>query len=242
MVDSIYITSAEGYSGKSTIALGVLDTLLRSVERVGVFRPVARSSHHPDYVLELLLAHLSAGRASGAGIAPSTPLNYDECVGVSYDEVHLDPDAALGRIVQRYKAVEAKCDAVVVIGSDYTDVGSPTELAFNLRIAANLGVPVLLVLGGRVSSGQGETFDQGDKLGQSDPRTPDDIRQLTDVTLAELRTEHVSLVGVIVNRADPARLDDLIGAVRDVIDAPGSELVSVPVWAVPEDPYIVARA
>lgn len=240
MADSIYITSAEGYSGKSTIALGVLDTLLRSVERVGVFRPVARSSHHPDYVLELLLAHLSAGRAAGASIAPSTPLTYDECVGVSYDEVHLDPDAALGRIVQRYKAVEAKCDAVVVIGSDYTDVGSPTELAFNLRIAANLGVPVLLVLGGRVSSGQGETLDQGDKLGQSEPRTPDDIRQLTDVTLAELRTEHVSLLGVIVNRADPARLDDLIGAVRDVIDAPGSELASVPVWAVPEDPYIVA--
>ncbi|MDY7529162.1 MULTISPECIES: phosphate acetyltransferase [Cryobacterium] len=240
MADSIYITSAEGYTGKSTIALGVLDTLLRSVERVGVFRPVARSSNHPDYVLELLLEHLSAGKAASATAATSTPLTYDECVGVHYDEVHLDPDAALGRIVQRYKAVEAQCDAVVVIGSDYTDVGSPTELAFNLRIAANLGVPVLLVLGGRVGSGQGETLNQDDRLGQSDPRTPDDIRQLTDVTIAELRNEHVSLLGVIVNRADPTRLDDVIGAVRDVVDAPGSELANVPVWALPEDPYIVA--
>ena len=37
---SIYITSAEGNSGKSTIALGVLDTLARSFARVGVFRPL----------------------------------------------------------------------------------------------------------------------------------------------------------------------------------------------------------
>ncbi|TFB97577.1 MULTISPECIES: phosphate acetyltransferase [Cryobacterium] len=235
MADSIYITSAEGNTGKSTIALGVLDTLLRSVERVGVFRPVARSVHHPDYVLELLLAHLATGSAKS-----TPPLSYDECVGVSYDDVHLDPDAALGRIVARYKAVEAKCDAVVVVGSDYTDVGSPTELAFNLRVAANLGVPVLLVLGGRVGPGQGEVLNQSDRLGQSDPRGPEDIRQLTDVSLAELRNEHVSLLGVIINRADPARLDELIGSVRGVIDAPGSQLASVPVWAIPEDPYIVA--
>ncbi|TFD83328.1 phosphate acetyltransferase [Cryobacterium fucosi] len=235
MADSIYIASAEGNTGKSTIALGVLDTLLRSVERVGVFRPVARSVHHPDYVLELLLAHLSTGSAK-----TTTPLSYEECVGVSYDDVHQDPEVALGRIVARYKAVEAQCDAVVVVGSDYTDVGSPTELAFNLRVAANLGVPVLLVLGGRVGPGQSETFGRSDRLGQSDPRTPEDIRQLTDVTLAELRDEHVSLLGVIVNRADPNRLGELIGAVRGVIDAPGSQLASVPVWAVPEDPYIVA--
>ncbi|TFC47166.1 phosphate acetyltransferase [Cryobacterium sp. TMT1-21] len=249
MADSIYITSPEGNTGKSTIALGVLDTLLRSVERVGVFRPIARSVHHPDYVLELLLSHLS----SGAAPSPLPPLSYEECVGVTYEEVHLDPDAALGKIVQRYKAVEAQCDAVVVVGSDYTDVGSPTELAFNLRIAANLGVPVLLVLGGRVGPGQGDGRDQGAaiapgdrndrQLGQSDPRTPEDIRQLTDVTLAELREEHVSLVGVIVNRADPARLDELIAAVRGVIDAgmlPGKGLNAVPVWALPEDPFLVA--
>ncbi|WP_104169197.1 MULTISPECIES: phosphate acetyltransferase [unclassified Cryobacterium] len=240
MADSIYITSAEGNTGKSTIALGVLDTLLRSVQRVGVFRPVARSAHHPDYVLELLLSHLSS--ASALTVQP--PLTYDDCVGVTYDEVHLDPDAALGRIVQRFKAVEAQCDAVVVIGSDYTDVGSPTELAFNLRIAANLGVPVLLVLGGRVGPGQRDTLSQGDRqLGQSDPRTAEDIRQLTDVTLAELRDEHVSLLGVIVNRADPTRLDELIDAVRSVVDAdmkPGSGRNAVPVWALPEDSFLVA--
>ena len=72
-----------------------------------------------------------------------------------YDEVHADPDQALATIVRRFKAVEDRCDAVVIIGSDFTDVGSPTELGYNARIAANLGAPVLLVLGGRVGQGRG---------------------------------------------------------------------------------------
>ena len=82
-----------------------------------MFRPVARSTAERDYVLELLLAH------------DGVDLDYDECVGVTYDEVHDDPDAALSRIVDRFKAVERKCDAVVIVGSDYTDVATPTELA-----------------------------------------------------------------------------------------------------------------
>jgi phosphate acetyltransferase len=241
---SIYITSAEGNTGKSTIALGVLDTLLHSIERVGVFRPIARSKHKPDYVLELLLNHLQAGMPAGTNPAPQPALTYEECVGVTYDDVHADPDAALGRIVARYKAVEAQCDAVVVIGSDFTDVGSPTELAYNARIAANLGVPVLLVLAGRVGFGQGEGLNLGNQLGQSEPRTSDDIRQLTDVALAELQSEHVSLLGVVVNRADPANLNGLIAAVREGVDnmpaVPDSHGAVVPVWSIPEDAFLVA--
>jgi phosphate acetyltransferase len=236
---SIYITSAEGNTGKSSIALGVLDTLQHSIQRVGVFRPIARSTKEPDYVLELLREHLQAGAIPGATPA----LSYEQCVGVTYDDVHADPEAALARIVQRYKAVEAQCDAVVVIGSDYTDVGSPTELAYNARIAANLGAPVLLVLGGRVGPGQSERIGQGDRLGQSDPRSPEDIRQLTDVALAELRHEHVSLLAMIVNRADPDRARELIAAVRSVDVDPDllpSGASDVPVWAIPEDPYLVA--
>ncbi|MCC6855115.1 MAG: AAA family ATPase, partial [Microbacteriaceae bacterium] len=56
MAKSIYLASAEGHSGKSSVALGVLDTLLRSTPRVGVFRPVTRSTAEPDFVLELLLS------------------------------------------------------------------------------------------------------------------------------------------------------------------------------------------
>ncbi|WP_291048239.1 phosphate acetyltransferase [Herbiconiux sp.] len=244
-VKSIYITSAEGHSGKSTIALGVLDMLRRSVQRVGVFRPVARSVSARDYVLEMLLA------SEGSG------LDYEQAIGVTYDDVHDDPEAALSRIVERYKAVERECDAVVILGSDYTDVGSPTELGFNARIAANLGAPVLLVLGGRKGQGSDEL------LGHSDARTADEMRQITELALVELRTAHATLVGIIANRSDPGHLEkirDAIGsAAREAVDGlaaasspAASDAVApvtasipvqprrVPVWAIPEDRVLVA--
>ncbi len=192
MSTRIYITSAEGHTGKSTVALGVLETLARSVGRVGVFRPVARSVAEPDYVLELLLQHSAVG------------LTYDEAVGVTYDDVHADPDAALGTILSRFAQVERRCDAVVVLGSDYTDVGSPTELSFNAKVAANLGAPVLLVLGGRDSAERGA-------------RTPDAMAQVADVTTSELRAAHAQLLGVVVNRADPEALPAIVASVERAV-------------------------
>lgn len=226
MAQSIYITSAEGHSGKSTVALGVLDALSHATPRVGVFRPIARSTTERDYVLEMLLDH------------DGVDLDYDECVGVTYDDVRSDPDAALGRIVERYKAVEAQCEAVVVIGSDYTDVGSPAELAYNARIAANLGAPVLLVVGGRAQQGQSE------QIGTSVARTPEEVGQIAALALVELQHERAELFAAVANRADPDRLDDIIEAVRAVVDAHpvhvGAEAGSIPVWALPEDRFLIA--
>lgn len=216
MAKSIYLTSAEGNSGKSSIALGVLDTLVHQIERVGVFRPVARSRAERDYVLELLLAH--------AGV----DLDYDECIGVGYDDVHADPEAALGRIVERFRAVERQCEAVVIVGSDYTDVSSPTELSFNARIAANLGSPVLLVLGGRASGAAG-----GRGLSDSPSRSADDMRRAAEVAVAELEHAHAQLLAVIVNRADARHLTEIASAVQVV--APAALAA-----AVPEDRYLVA--
>ncbi|GAA1055482.1 phosphate acetyltransferase [Agromyces luteolus] len=225
MAHSIYICSAEGNTGKSTVALGTLDTLSRRATRVGVFRPIARSTEERDYVLELLLAH--------DGVIE---LGYDESIGVTYDDVHSDPEAALATIVRRFKAIEARCDVVVVIGSDYTDVGSPTELAFNARIAANLGAPVLLVVGGRVTQGRGAS----ERLGYTDARTPDELAQITELAVEELEREHASLLGVVANRADPDRLDSIVDAVRSASSAIGGPEASVSVWAIPEDQYLVA--
>ncbi|KQY96237.1 phosphate acetyltransferase [Microbacterium sp. Root53] len=215
MARSIYITSAEGHSGKSTVALGVLDALSRATPRVGVFRPIARSTAERDYVLEMLLGH------------DGVDLDYDECVGVTYDDVRADPDAALATIVGRFKAVEAQCDAVVVVGTDYTDVGSPAELAYNARVAANLGTPVLLVLGGRAHQGQAE------QLGTTTPRTPEEMAQIARLAIPELRRGRAELAATVVNRADPEHLDDIVAQVAQAVGAG-------PVWALPEDRLLVA--
>ena len=213
MATSIYITSAEGHSGKSSVALGVLDTLSHQVQRLGVFRPIARSITERDYVLELLLGH------------DGVDLDYDECVGVTYDDVHDDPDAALSAIVERFKAVEAQCDTVVIVGSDYTDVGSPTELGYNARIAANLGAPVLLVLTGR-------------SVDESRGRTAEEMRQITELSIPELLAAHATVLAVIANRADPELIPEIAAAVGAVVATTIAE--TVPAWAIPEDPFLVA--
>lgn len=211
MARSIYITSAEGHAGKSTIALGVLDMLAHETARVGVFRPVARSRETRDYVLEMLLAH------------DGVELGYDECVGVGYDEVNEDREAALSTIVSRFKAVERQCDAVVILGSDYTDVGSPTELGFNARIAANLGAPVLLVLGGQ----------QFDSVGS---RTPQEMAQICAIARQELTAAHATVLGIVVNRAEPDSLVQIVAALSTEARLFGGP----PVWAIPEDPSLIA--
>lgn len=207
MATRIYVTSAEGGTGKSTIAVGLLETLKGSVGRVGVFRPISRPGPERDYVLEMLLEHASAG------------LDYADCVGTTYPEIHDDAEAALSRIVDRFGAMEAACDAVVILGSDYTDVGSPTELATNARIAANLAAPVLLVLGGWSEDGG---F-----------RAPAALAGLARVSIDELNAEHAAVLGVVVNRAEPESREH-------IIDAMTAEHPDLPTWALPEEPELTA--
>lgn len=196
---SIYIASAEGDTGKSTIALGITNLLAKQVGRVGIFRPVARVKEGSDYVLELLLGH------------ESIDLSYEEAIGVTYADVHADPEKALATIVQRFHEVERRCDAVVIVGTDYTDVSATAELEFNGRIAANLGAPVVLVVHGR-------------------HRTPDEVAQVIDQARAELSASHASVAGVFVNRCRP----DDVEAIRERI-APEDRL-----GVLPEDKRIVA--
>ncbi|MFV0435441.1 MAG: phosphate acetyltransferase [Leucobacter sp.] len=215
MAASIYLTSAEARTGKSAVALGVLDALLADAPRVGVFRPLIRAGEARDRVLEMLLARATAD-------AP-----YAACVGVTYDEAHADAEAAMVRIVAAYRALQARCDAIVVVGSDFSDVAAPSELAFNARIAANLDTPVLLVLGGR-------SHEEAEYLGQQPARTPTEIAQTAELGLAELRHERASVLAALVNRADPDRLAEIERTVAAVLPE------GMPVWAVPEELLLVA--
>jgi phosphate acetyltransferase len=215
MVTSIYITSAEGSSGKSTIALGILDALRAKVETVGVFRPVARSGEEPDYVLQMLLEH------DGVDLA------YEECVGVTYDDVHQDADAAMGIIVEKFRAVEAQCQAVVIVGSDFTGVGNPTEFSFNAKVAANLGAPVVLVVTGREP-----TLSAGRDLSLP-ARSVEDVTRVSEAALSEIRATHASPVALIVNRANA-------GDSRELAEKLGSLHAHLHVGVIPEDAFLVS--
>ena len=221
MARTIFITSAEGNTGKSTVALGVLAALKETGQRVGVFRPVSRSGETSDYILDLLITFLG--------------LNDDPemLIGTTYEAVHADPHAALSAIIARFHQVERRFDVVVVLGSDYTDVSTPTELGFNARVAANLGAPVLLVLSGRQ---QGELASGSTPVFLGEARSPEEMAQVAEVAIAELEGEHATLAGVFANRVDPGMLEPIEREIASVL----SGHRRVPVWAIPEDNMLVA--
>jgi phosphate acetyltransferase len=201
MASSVYVASAEGESGKSTVALGMLELLTGRVGRVGVFRPIVRSDSRPDYVLEMLLDQ------------DGVDIPYAEAAGVTYEDVHSDPDAALTTIIERYHAIADRYDAIVIVGSDYTDVATPTELSYNARIAVNLGAPVLLVVGGQ-------------------NRSAAEIRAVADMAATELAANYAKLLAIIANRVDPGELDPV-----------RAELAGkVPGYAIPAEPFLTAPA
>ncbi len=200
MSTSIYVASPEGLAGKSMVALGMIEALTRTVSSVGVFRPVVRAGVE-DEILRTLLAE------------PGVHQTYEEAVGVTYNDVRADPEAALSNLVEKYAKIRESHEAVVILGSDYTDVASPTELTFNARVAANLNAPVLLVV-----SGTG--------------RDAAAIRSAAEGALAEFAANHAKVLAVLSNRVDPTILKKVRSA---LVDLP------VPVTgALPQDPLLIA--
>jgi len=101
---------------------------------------------------------------------------------------------------------------VLVLGSDYTDVTSPTEFSYNARVAANLDAPMLLVI-----TGAGPT--------------PEQVRTAADAAAQEARAHHARLLAVVANRMAPE-------AVAATAAALTSSLGDVPAYAVPAEPVL----
>lgn len=178
MARSVFVTSAEGQAGKSTVALGLLQLLAREAGSVGIFRPVTATLGERDPIVELMLTQ-AGGHQS-----------YESAIGVGYEETHGDEEEALTRIVERFHALGAEHDVVLVLGSDFHDVSPGAEASFNAMIAANLGTPVVLVV-------------------PAFARSAVDVVTAAELAVEELRTRHANPVAVVVNRADDARAGDI---------------------------------
>lgn len=200
MARSIYIASPSAGTGKSTVALGLVASLTKVVAKVGVFRPFV-SSRENDPFLKVLLAH--SGSATPA----------EQCVGVTWDEYHASPEESLSRIVDAYRAVARDHDVVIIDGSDFTDVAGNPELALNARVAANIGVPVLLVV-----SGQGE---------------PEDVRGSVEVSMSEIAENHARTVAVIANKCLPETREAVAAALAGIEGVTASTLPDIPFLAAP---------
>ena len=200
MARSIYIASPNAGTGKSTVALGLIVCLTKVVAKVGVFRPFV-DSRDEDPFLNLLLAR--SGSATPAA----------QCIGVTWDEYHAAPEESLSRIVDAYRAVARDHDVVIIDGSDFTDVAGTPELDLNARVAANIGVPVLLVVSGRGA--------------------PEDVRASVEVSVAEIAENHARTVAVIANRCPAATRGAVVAALSGIEGLTVTTLPEVPLLSAP---------
>ena len=130
---------------------------------------------------------------------PGIHQTYEEALGVTYEAARENADEALHEIVERFGQLVDRFEVILVLGSDYTDVATGTELSFNAKIAANLGSPVVLVVHGR-------------------DRAPDQVRAAAASAIAELQANHAQTVAVIANRVDHNALEDVRRALADLPD------------------------
>ena len=183
MASTVYVAALEPDTGKSLIALGLMEAFAGRTDRVGFFRPILGDG--PDPLVALMRERY------GLVAEPQ---------GITYAEAQqLGPDELVARVVERFRALERECDAVLCVGSDFTDVSTATEFALNLRLAENLGAAVLAVVSGR---------------GKSAAEVAAAVRFARD----ELAGAGATVVGVVANRVDPA-------AVAEIRDATGAYVI-----------------
>ena len=177
MTNALYITTTEPFSGKSIIALGLMNLLAGKTAKLAYFKPVVSTQRgQTDNHLDTIAKHFGL----------TTP--YNEMFAFTRDEVVKYQNTGkegyiIDTIIEKFKKLQEKNDFVVVEGTDF--MGKSTNLEFdgNISIAKNLGLPVVLIIKGEDKS----------------------VMEITDIASTTARSfmdEGVQILTVVANKID----------------------------------------
>lgn len=185
MIRSIFISSAEPYSGKSLVTIGLFEAILRKTKKVAFFKPIIRDrvKSEKDKNIELILENYSLDQ------------DYEDSYVFYRSEAqdllgHGKQDEFLDAVIKKYKKLEEENDFVVCEGSDYVGEGSYFEFDINALIVKNLGLPIVII-------GQG--------LGREITEILNPIQMAIDA----FYHQDSKVIGVIVNRVNPERRNEI---------------------------------
>jgi phosphate acetyltransferase len=207
MERNLYLTAMEPGSGKSAVALGVMEALA-SLGRVGYFRPIIASGERPDNDIELIRRRYRL------------PQTYQESYGAVVDDLRAMSDhdryeQLLKRIMEAYRRLDETTDLLLVEGSDFTEASRALEFDFNADAANHLGCPVLLVV-----RGSGRSVER--------------MLEVVQLAHGSLTGRGCTILATICNRVDPAVMEELRARVHEVVgDEPAYVLPEVPELAAP---------
>jgi phosphate acetyltransferase len=207
MANSLYVTATEARSGKSAISLGLMEMLLRQIEKVGFFRPIIavdQESNEKDNDIDLISSHFGLG------------IPYEKMYGYTAAEAGELLSArgegeVLDGIMRKYDQLEEECEFILCEGTDFASSTAAFELDINADISKNLGSPVLL-------------------LANAHKRTVDQTVRSIELALDSLNDRGSHTIATIVNRVVPKDAKKAIKALKKK-DSLRSQLV----YAIPEN-------
>ncbi len=181
MANSLYIAGVEPGSGKSMVALGVMELLSQRVRQLCYFRPVIPSKDKRDNNIELIRQRYGLVSA------------YNDMYACDLDEAQKiasegSTEQLLKQIVSQYKQLESENQFVLCEGTDFSGASSAFEFEFNAEVAVNLGSPVLMLVNGR-------------------DKSIDAIASAVDLAYGEFVDKGCSIAAIIVNRVSPEQRD-----------------------------------
>ena len=193
MATSLYIAAIAPGSGKSVVALGLMELLSRRIRKVGYFRPVVHSGKEPDNNIRLIKTRYNLEIA------------YEEMFAYTHEEARNlvadgKDESLIKGILVKYKQLQRQCQFVLCEGTDFTGVASAFEFEFNAEVANNLGAPILTLVNGRGKSA-------------------DEAVDTVQVTRELFEEKGCTVLATIVNRVDR----NGISAVQDQIKKMGLE-------------------
>jgi len=176
MANKLYIATMEARSGKSVIALGIMEFLSRRLRKIGFFRPIIPNVER-DNNIQLILNRYNL------------QLPYEDMHAYTHDEAQNlvadgQYDTLLKTILSKFKALESRCGFILCEGTDYSGASSAFEFDFNADVANNLGCPVLIVVNGR-------------------GKTQDEIDDIVRFAQESFENHGCTVLAIIANRVDP---------------------------------------
>jgi phosphate acetyltransferase len=146
MTNAIFLTTSEPYSGKSIIALGLVNLLAGKTEKIAYFKPViSREGGEKDNHLQTISKYFNL----------SAP--YEDMFVFTRNEVVKQINAGheayiIDTIIDRFKKLQERFDFVVVEGSDFMGGSTNVEFDGNISICKNLGIPAAILVKGEGKS------------------------------------------------------------------------------------------
>jgi phosphate acetyltransferase len=142
MTNAIYLTTTEPYSGKSIIALGLMNLLASKTDKLAYLKPIVSGGmKDKDRRLELIKEHFKLAQS------------YEEMFVFSrkkaIKEINNGNESFLiDSVIDQFKKLQEKADFTVVEGTDFLDVSTNVEFDGNISIAKNLGIPAAIIING----------------------------------------------------------------------------------------------